>query len=309
MRIFGIATLSLLAAAGAAQGQTIGVAMANLDKFQTTLAKGITDYGATVPGLTIKLESAGGDADKQMQQIKKFADERVDAIIVGPADGDMGAAISKIATDANIPLIFVNNVPANLAELPARQALVASDEKESGTLETREVCRLLNGKGNVVVMMGELFHAAARMRTEDVSDVLATDACKGLHVVERQSANWSRDHADRLMQEWLKAGVKFDAVIANNDEMALGAIKAMKRAGMPMDKVVVAGVDATGDAIAAVVAGDLDVTILQNAAGQGAGSVDAAVKLIKGETVAREIYVPFELVTPDNVSKYLPKTQ
>lgn len=309
MRIFGIATLSLLAAAGAAQGQTIGVAMANLDKFQTTLAKGITDYGATVPGLTIKLESAGGDADKQMQQIKKFADERVDAIIVGPADGDMGAAISKIATDANIPLIFVNNVPANLAELPARQALVASDEKESGTLETREVCRLLNGKGNVVVMMGELFHAAARMRTEDVSDVLATDACKGLHVVERQSANWSRDHADRLMQEWLKAGVKFDAVIANNDEMALGAIKAMKKAGMPMDKVVVAGVDATGDAIAAVVAGDLDVTILQNAAGQGAGSVDAAVKLIKGETVAREIYVPFELVTPDNVSKYLPKTQ
>jgi inositol transport system substrate-binding protein len=309
MRIFGIATLSLLAAAGAAQGQTIGVAMANLDKFQTTLAKGITDYGATVPGLTIKLESAGGDADKQMQQIKKFADDRVDAIIVGPADGDMGAAISKIATDANIPLIFVNNVPANLAELPARQALVASDEKESGTLETKEVCRLLNGKGNVVVMMGELFHAAARMRTEDVSDVLATDACKGLHVVERQSANWSRDHADRLMQEWLKAGVKFDAVIANNDEMALGAIKAMKKAGMPMDKVVVAGVDATGDAIAAVVAGDLDVTILQNAAGQGAGSVDAAVKLIKGETVAREIYVPFELVTPDNVSKYLPRTQ
>jgi ribose transport system substrate-binding protein/inositol transport system substrate-binding protein len=283
--------------------------MANLDKFQTTLAKGITDHGAAVPGLTIKLESAGGDADKQMQQIKQFADDKVDAIIVGPADGDMGAAISKIATTANIPLIFVNNVPANLADLPPRQALVASNEKESGTLEAKEVCRLLKGKGSVVVMMGELFHAAARMRTQDISDVLATDECKGIHIVESQSANWSRDHADRLMQEWLKAGVKFDAVIANNDEMALGAIKAMKRAGMPMDKVVVAGVDATGDAIAAMEAGDLDVTILQNAAGQGGNSVDAALKLMKGEAVAREIYVPFELVTPENVAKYSPKTQ
>ncbi|NTH16599.1 sugar ABC transporter substrate-binding protein [Agrobacterium rhizogenes] len=309
MRTSALAAFTLLLAAGTVHGQTIGVSMANLDKFQTTLAKGITDYGATISGLSIKLESAGGDADKQMDQIKKFAADKVDAIIVGPADGDMGAAISKIATDANIPLVYVNNVPANLAELPPKQALVASNEKESGTLETKEVCRLLKGKGNVAVMMGELFHAAARMRTEDISDVLATDACKDLHVVERQSANWSRDHADRLMQEWLKAGVKFDAVIANNDEMALGAIRAMKKAGLPMDKVVVAGVDATDDAIAAMVAGDLDVTILQNAAGQGAGSVDAAVKLIKGETVAREIYVPFELVTPENVSKYLPKSQ
>lgn len=111
------------------------------------------------------------------------------------------------------------------------------------------------------------------------------------------------------MQEWLTAGVKFDAVIANNDEMALGAIKALKKANVPMNKVVVAGVDATDDALAAIVRGDLDVTILQNAAGQGSGSVDAALKLIKGESVPKTIYIPFELVTADNVAKYLPKSQ
>jgi ribose transport system substrate-binding protein/inositol transport system substrate-binding protein len=309
MRKSCFVTLTFMLSATAVDAQTIGVSMANMDKFQQALASGLTKAGAKVPGLEIKMESAGGDADKQMQMVKKMVADKVDALIVGPADGDMGTELSKIANDAGIPLVYVNNEPANLADLPPKQALVASDEKDSGTLETREVCRRLNGKGSLVVLMGELFHAAARKRTDDVTAVLATDECKGIKVVERQSASWSRDLAEVQMQEWLAAGVKFDAVIANNDEMALGAIKAMKKANMPMNKVVVAGVDATDDALAAIVAGDLDVTILQNAAGQGAGAVDAAVKLINGEKVEKTIYVPFELVTSDNVNRYLPKSQ
>lgn len=301
--------LTLLLTAGTASAQTIGVSMSSLDKFKTVLLNGILAHGKTVPGLKIISENAEGDTAKQLEQMRKFAADKVDAIIVAPSDGDLGPQMSKIASDAGIPLIYVNNEPSNLAELPEKQAVVASDEKDSGTLETREVCRLLNGKGKAVVMMGELFHAAARKRTEDVSDVLSTDACKGIQIVERQSANWSRDQADSLMQEWLKAGVKFDAVITNNDEMALGAIRAMKNAGISMDTVVVAGVDATDDALAAMVAGDLDVTILQNAAGQGKGAIEAALKLIKGDKVEKTNYVPFELVTPANVATYLPKSQ
>ncbi len=301
--------LTLLLTAGTASAQTIGVSMSGLDKFKTVLLNGILAHGKTIPGLKIVSENAEGDTAKQLEQLRKFVTDKVDAIIVAPADGDLGPQMSKIASDAGIPLIYVNNEPSNLAELPEKQAVVASDEKDSGTLETREVCRLLNGKGKAVVMMGELFHAAARKRTEDVSDVLSTEACKGIQIVERQSANWSRDQADSLMQEWLKGDVKFDAVIANNDEMALGAIRAMKNAGMSMDTVVVAGVDATDDALAAMVAGDLDVTILQNAAGQGKGAIEAALKLIKGEKVEKTNYVPFELVTPANVATYLPKSQ
>lgn len=301
--------LTLLLTAGTASAQTIGVSMSSLDKFKTVLLNGILAHGKTVPGLKIISENAEGDTAKQLEQMRKFVADKVDAIIVAPSDGDLGPQMSKIAGDAGIPLIYVNNEPSNLAELPEKQAVVASDEKDSGTLETKEVCRLLNGKGKAVVMMGELFHAAARKRTEDVSDVLSTNACKGIQIVERQSANWSRDQADSLMQEWLKAGVKFDAVITNNDEMALGAIRAMKNAGISMDTVVVAGVDATDDALAAMVAGDLDVTILQNAAGQGKGAIEAALKLIKGDKVEKTNYVPFELVTPANVATYLPKSQ
>jgi inositol transport system substrate-binding protein len=156
-------------------------------------------------------------------------------------------------------------------------------------------------------MMGELSNQAARMRTKDVHDVLATDACKGITIVEEQTANWSRTQGADLMTNWLSAGLEFDAVIANNDEMAIGAIQALKAAGRPMDKVVIGGVDATQDALAAMAAGDLDVTVFQNAAGQGKGALDAALKIARGETVEKKVYIPFELVTPANLKDYQAK--
>jgi inositol transport system substrate-binding protein len=89
--------------------------------------------------------------------------------------------------------------------------------------------------------------------------------------------------------------------------MAIGAIQAMKAAGLDMGTIVVGGVDATQDALAAMQAGDLDATVFQNAAGQGKGALDAAVKLAKGEAVDQKVYIPFELVTPKNVADYTAK--
>ena len=96
-------------------------------------------------------------------------------------------------------------------------------------------------------------------------------------------------------------------MIANNDEMALGAIQAMKAAGIDMASVIVCGVDATQDALASMQAGELDITVFQNAAAQGGGALDAAVKLAAGEAVEQKVYVPFELVTPANIDDYLAK--
>ncbi len=166
---------------------------------------------------------------------------------------------------------------------------------------------MLGGKGKAVVMMGELSNQAARMRTKDIHDVIATDECKGIEIVEEQTANWSRTQGSDLMTNWLSAGLEFDAVISNNDEMAIGAIQALKAAGRSMDSVVIGGIDATQDALAAMAAGDLDVTVFQNAAGQGKGSVDAALKLAKGEPVEKKVYIPFELVTKDNLAQYQTK--
>ena len=115
---------------------------------------------------------------------------------------------------------------------------------------------------------------------------------------------WQRQNAADLVTNWLAAGTRFDAVVANNDEMAIGAIQALKGAGVPMDSVVVGGIDATADGLAAMRAGDLDVTVFQDAAGQGRGSIDAVLKLIKGEKLEAQIYIPFELVTKDNIDQY-----
>ncbi|MGO8045692.1 substrate-binding domain-containing protein [Rhizobium johnstonii] len=309
MKTATLASIALAISISAAHAQTIGVSMSGLDKFRTALLNGVVSHGQTISGLKLVTENANGDKELQKQHVQKLIADKVDAIILAVSDGDLGPQMTKMAADAGIPLVYINNVPSNLLDLPDNQVVVASNEKESGTLETKQVCALLKGKGRVVVLMGEPFHAAARARTQDISDVIATPDCKGLQIVERQAAYWSSDYADQQMQEWLQAGVKFDAVIANNDEMALGAIRAMKKNNIPMKDVVVAGVDATDDALAAMVAGDLDVTILQSAVGQGAAAVDAAVKLIRKEKVPRENNVPFELVTPENIATYLPKSQ
>ena len=304
--LIGTALAALLSTA--AQAETIGVSMALFDdNFLTVLRNGMQKHADGLDKVTLQVEDAQNDVAKQQSQIQNFIAAGVDAIIVNPVDTDATAAMSKIAAEAKIPLVYVNRQPVNLDDLPDSQAFVASDEKESGTLQTQEVCKLLGGKGKAVVMMGELSNQSARMRTQDIKDVIATDACKGIEIVEEQTANWSRTQGTDLMSNWLSAGLAFDAVISNNDEMAIGAIQALKAAGKPMDGVVVAGIDATADALAAMEAGDLDVTVFQNAAGQGSGAVDTALKLVKGEKVEKSTFIPFELVTKDNVAKYQSK--
>ncbi|MFC3167454.1 sugar ABC transporter substrate-binding protein [Paracoccus fontiphilus] len=296
----------------AAQAENIGVSMALFDdNFLTVLRNGMQDHAATLDGVTLQIEDAQNDVGKQLNQIQNFVASGVDAIIVNPVDTDATVAMSQAAADAGIPLVYVNREPVNVDDLPEKQAFVASDEKESGTLETQEICRLLKEAGKTeakaVVLMGELSNQAARMRTQDIKDVIATPECSFITIVEEQTANWSRTQAADLMTNWITSGIEFDAVISNNDEMAIGAIQALKSAGRSMDDVIIGGVDATQDALAAMEAGDLDVSVFQNAAGQGQGAVDAAVKLARGEAVESKVYVPFELVTPANLADYQAK--
>jgi ABC-type sugar transport system substrate-binding protein len=109
------------------------------------------------------------------------------------------------------------------------------------------------------------------------------------------------------MTNWIAAGHKPDAVIANNDNMAIGAINGMKAAGWDMKSVIVGGIDATQEALAYMKAGDLDVTVFQDAAGQGGGAVKAAMALAKGEKVDTKVWIPFQLVTPANMGDFMSK--
>ena len=295
----------------AAHAETVGVSMALFDdNFLTVLRNGM-DAKSKELGVDLQIEDAQNDVAKQLDQINNFIASGVSAIIVNPVDTSATQAMSDAAA-ANIPLVYVNREPVNVDTLPDNQAFVASNEVDSGTLETIALCDNWAGEGktevNVYVLQGELSNQAAVQRTQDIYDVIEAGKCKvKVNVIDQQTANWSRDQAQNLMTNWLSTGTAFDGVIANNDEMAIGAIQAMKAAGIDMATVQVGGVDATQDALAAMQAGDLDVTVFQNAKAQGEGALNAAAALAKGEAVDQTVWVPFELVTPANVAEYLAK--
>lgn len=294
---------SLLAAPAFAQSR-IAVTMTSFDNpFLTILLNGMRE-DAKKKNIDLIAEDAQLDPAKQLNQVQNFVANGVDAIIVNPVDGDSTAAITRAAADANIPLIYVNHPPAELdTGMPEKTAFVGSNELDSGTMEAEAVCKLLAGKGKVVVLMGPLENHAALVRTKDVETVFSRPDCK-IDIVEKQTANWNRTQAQDLVSSWMTAGITFDAVVANNDEMAIGAIQALKAAGTNMKDVVVAGIDATPDGLAAMKAGDLDVTVFQNATRQGEVAVQAALDISAGKPVDKTLWVPFELVTPQNMAAY-----
>lgn len=301
----------LMAAAAAAilamplaHAEKIGVTMASFDDtFLTILRNGIVD-AAKKDGVGTQVEDAGNDVGKQLSQVQNMIAQKVDAIIVNPVDTDATPKITKMVTEAKIPLVYVNRKPVDFDKLPAGVAVVASDEKLSGTLQARQVCKLLGGKGGILVLMGELSNESARVRTRDIEEVLATKECVGMKIVDKREGKWSRMQGQDITMNWLSSGVKFDAIVSNNDEMAIGAINALKAARKWTPKTVVAGIDATPDGLASMKSGELKVSVFQNAAGQGQQSVAAALKLAKKQSVDRYVNVPFELVTPDNMSQY-----
>lgn len=294
----------------AAQAQKIGFAVSEQDTFLSLLKDGVVDAGKK-SGASILIEDAKGSKSRQLDQIRSLVAQRVDAMVVVPVDTEATRVITHMVNEARIPLVYVNRKPADFEQWPPGVALVASDEKVSGTLQAEEVCRLLNGKGSIVVLMGLLSNEAARTRTQDVDDVLATPACRGIKVLDRRLGSWDRVRARNitlnLVATSATTGKTFDAVVANNDEMALGAIEALKAAKAWTPGFIVAGIDATPDALASMKAGELKVTVLQNAAGQGASAVATALQLIKKQPVPRFVDVPFELVTPASLNPRPPK--
>jgi ABC-type sugar transport system substrate-binding protein len=286
----------------AAHAQRIAVSIANSGPWLSLIRSGLAT-GARQHGADLKVEDAQDDISRQINQIQNFIAQKADAIIVVAVDAQATPRITALASAARIPLVYVNHPPAPAA-LPPGVVFVGSDESTSGTLQAAEVCRILQGRGNVAVMVGELSNASALQRTRHVKAVLARPPCSAMKIVAEQAADWSRVKGADLMANWITAGLPIDAVIANNDEMAIGAIQSLK-AARRLGKVVVAGVDATQDGLAAMKAGEMKVTVFQDAAAQGRGAVDAAMGLMGKRPVPSRVWVPFELVTAANLDKYL----
>lgn len=295
--------LSLLSVSATVWAEKIAVSMAYFDQNFLTIIRQSIDKEAKARGLDVQFEDARGDVGRQTDQVQSFIGSGVDAIIVDPVDSASTPQLTRLAQQAKIPLVYVNRTPGDKT-LPQGVVFVGSDERESGTLQMEALAKMANYKGNVGIMIGNLTDAGALQRTKDVEQVVAK--YPGMKVVQKQPANYARNEGMDLMLNWLGNGEDIDIVAANNDEMAIGAAIALAKSNK---KVLVGGIDATPDGLKALAQDKMQVTVFQDAVGQGKASVDVVQKLIKGEKVDSHLWIPFELVTRENMQKYVEKGQ
>ena len=304
---FTALALSMLLASGVATAADIkvGVSMSAFDDtFLTYLREDMDKQAKSYPkgdGVQLQFEDARADVVKQLSQVENFISQKVDAIIVNPVDTASTANIIKAATAAKIPLVFVNRRP-DQKDLPKDVVAVTSDDVEAGKLQMQYIAEKLGGKGKIVILLGDLANNSTTNRTKGVKEVLAK--YPDIKIEQEQTGIWLRDKGMTLVNDWLTQGREFNAVLANNDEMAIGASMALKSAGKEKGSVLIAGVDGTPDGLNAIAKGDMAASAFQDAKGQAVGSVEAARKMAKNEATEQNVVIPFKLITPDNVKDF-----
>ncbi|UZD97945.1 sugar ABC transporter substrate-binding protein [Pseudomonas corrugata] len=279
----------------------IGVSIARVDdNFMTYVRSGLED-AARRDNVQIQFEDAQGDVVRQLNQIQGFINQKVDAVIVLPVDTAATTNMTRAAVDAKVPLVYVNRHPDERV-LPKGVVTVASNDIEAGQLQMRYLAEKLNGKGTLAIIMGDLAQNATHDRTEGVKQVLKD--YPGIKIVEQQSAEWQRAKGMDLTSNWLLAGTSFDAIVANNDEMAIGAAMALQQAGKGKGEIAIVGIDGLPDGLAAIKRGMLVASVFQDPKAQATAALQAAVKMIKGEPVEAEVWVPFQLIKPEQVAMF-----
>ncbi len=282
----------------------IGIALPDFDdKWLSYLQDGMTTYEKEAGNIEGIYVDAMNDAAKQMSQVETFISQGVDAIAIVPVDTESVGTIVDMANGADIPIVVVNRTYEGIEEATA---FVGGNSIDSGIIQMEEVAKLLGGKGNVAIMNGQSGQEAEIKRTEGNKQVIGENP--GLKLVKEKNADWDRAKGMTLMENWLQSGEKIDAVVANNDEMAIGAIMALEAAGK-LEEVVVAGIDGTPDALEYVKSGKLKVSVFQDAFGQGSKGLEVAAKAAQGEEVEKMNFIEFELITPENVETYVKKWQ
>ncbi len=273
--------LALFAGSAHAQDKIkVGAALYGLNaEFMQLWAAGIENHPAVLSGeVEVTVFVGRYDALVQQEQFETMITEGYDAIIFAPIDIEAGAAAVDAAVAAGIPVIG-SNTRVNSDKLTS---YVGSDDVESGYIEAKFIMDKIGCKGNVVIIEGPIGQSAQISRLEGNMKALAE--CPDVKILEQQTANWSRAEAQTLMENWLTShGSEINGIIGQNDEMALGAIEAIKGAGLNVTDFSIAGIDGITDALNSVKGGDM-ASILQDANAQAQGSLDVAINAAMGGT-------------------------
>jgi len=254
----------------------VGAAVYGLNaEFMQLWAAALSQHPAVVDGkVNVTVFDGRYDALVQQEQFETMITQGFDAIIFVPIDIEAGATAVQAAHDAGIPVVGSNTrVNSDLL-----LSYVGSNDVESGYMEARYVLDQIGCEGGVVIIEGPIGQSAQIERLEGNQKALAE--CPNVTVLEQQTANWSRAEAQTLMENWLtRHGDNIKGVIGQNDEMALGAIEAIRAAGLDVADFAIAGIDGVTDALLAVKAGDM-ASILQDGAAQAQGALDVALAAV-----------------------------
>jgi erythritol transport system substrate-binding protein len=245
------------------------------------------------------VSSHDDDANKQDQMVDIAIARKVAAIVLDNAGADASIAAVTKAKQAGVPVFLIDR-EINAGGVAAAQ--IVSDNYQGATMGAEEFVRLMGETGAYVELVGKESDTNAGIRSRGYHDVV--DKYPGLKMVGRQSANWSQNEAFQKMETLIQGNRNIKGVIAGNDTMALGAMAALKAAGL--GKVIVVGFDGSPDAIASIKAGEMKATVLQPAAAIARMAVDQAHKLVTtGSTGQPEKQaINCELITPANADQF-----
>ena len=276
----------------------IGVSLLNLSNEFVVTLRDAMEARAKELGVRLIVNDAQRSSERQVQQVETFIAQQVDGIVLNPCEVEASSPAVQKALDAGIPVVNVNSETKTVPT-----AFVGSRDEESARLGMAYIAERLQGQGGVLMMEGYMGQAAQIKRNAGAREVLTKHP--GLRLLAVQTAEWDRAKAVTLMENWLQSyGASIRAVFAQNDEMAMGALLAIERAGLKKE-IVVVGVDAIADALQAVRDGRLDATVFQDGQGQGRGAIETALRLINKEPFEKKTLIPFQLVTKENVASFL----
>ncbi len=281
------------------------------DTFKGLLANEMVK-AAKNEGVTVDVYDGTESADDQVAKIKEAAQEGYAGIIIQAVNADTA---KQIETAANgLPVVFVNNKPEDDLLKADKYIYAGSKEAQAGELQAEWVINKLGNpkKLNVIILKGVEGHAATVGRTKAIKYTLKENGVDANYVFN-DYADWSEDLALQRMKMFFRTGQTVDAVFCNNDTMALGVIKAFKENGIDYSNIPICGVDATADGCASVKAGEMSMTVLQDAEGQAGIAIKAMQLLSSGKSISalegasedcKAAWVPFTVVDSTNVSQY-----
>ena len=293
--VLGLGMTACGAGDNAANSDTtrIGVTVYDMSSFITAGKEGMDTY-AKANNIELVWNSANNDVSTQASQVDSLINQGVAAIIVVPAQADSLAPQIAAAKSKGIPLLAVNAA----LDSPDLAGNVQPDDVAAGAQEMQMMADRLGGRGNIVVLQGPLGQSGELDRSKGIEQVLAK--YPGIKVLAKDTANWKRDEAVNKTKNWISGfGPQINAVVAENDDMGLGALQALKEVGR--SDVPIVGIDGIEDGLNAVKSGEFIGTSLQNGTVELASGLAVASKLAKGEQVnANPVYV-MPAITKDNV--------